>query len=77
MDATKYQEGVDFSYHRSDTICLVINHELVSHYPFSYTIKECLEDYCSKKGWDFHHMYSAMLGEGAGHGRFYYFIRLT
>ena len=68
---------IDFYYERSsdrDTITLCVDHDCVREYPISYTIEECLEDYCNEQGWDFYHMqFGTYLDEGGGRGRFYYY----
>lgn len=80
MVMTKHQSSVNFLYERSsnkDTISLYVGTEPLREFPISYTINECLEDYCTEQQWDFHHIYfSVRPDECSGYGRFYYYHML-
>ena len=70
----KHQDLIDFSYKRNDTISMWVDHEYFKKFPISYTLEECLEDYCIEQQWDFHHIqFGSTLEECGGWGRFYYY----
>lgn len=41
-----------YNYYIEDSrICLEVKHHLVADYPISFTLRECLEDFCESVGW--------------------------
>lgn len=74
----KHQERTAFHYQRmmepyDDKLGVCID-SINKYYPFSYTIEECLEDYCIGVGLYFDHIQiGARLEEGNGYGQFYFY----
>ena len=68
------QEMMDFSYRRNDAISMWVDHSYFKKFPISYTLEECLEDYCIEHRWDFHHIqFGCDTARRNGEGRFYYY----
>lgn len=73
----RYRRLREFTYYfhfypKEGQIAIQFSGERPRFYPMSYTYKECVEDFCDRKGYEFHQMLT-QFGTHHGSGHFEYY----